>query len=545
MRSILALGVVMVMSSVGAAEGPRRPGANHHLGDESFVAAFGRAPTDADPEPVRMHTHLVYVRAYLGARPATSPALASRRAELLGYLDEYIAAGITPRNTYVPWRSPVFIDADDRICAVGYLIERSVGRALPEQIAATQRLSYLEDIAAAMPEVGAWVEASGLTLEELASIQPGYEGPEVQHENGWDKEKRPDGPFHEVIAGYSIDGTFKRGQMTGTWKRTSETGVVMGTGTFDAGRGAWKSVRADGRVLAEGPFVNSRAAGTWKIYHASGRLAATGPMKKGKRAGTWTFFYDEPGKKKLASGEFADGQVIGGWKHFDVQGKLVATAVGDAWGDDGLTLVIQPGADGVRHEITQGEPANARRIDAFYFEDEKLFVSHGDMYDARGNKLERTGDAWTARACNWDAKQKKAAAAGQTGRLYHLLGRQSWDVAANAPRPEACAETPTPVPAKRAAKYATMLATTKTLHAPMPVWSIREAPAPAADPEDDSSGDGATALAPEAPPIFEDNPLDMTTMLADGMRWYMEWPHVDETFVAVYATMPGYNRPNY
>jgi len=549
MRSILALVVVVAMSSIGAADGIR-PGANHHLGDDSFVAAFGRPPTDADPEPVRMHVHLAYVRALLAARPATSASLEGRRAELLGYLDDYIAAGTTPHNTYVARRSPVFIDADGRICAVGYLIERSVGRALPERIAAEHRLSYLEDIAAAMPEVRAWVASSGFSLEELASIQPGYTGPDVQHRNGWDKEARPDGAYHEVTAGYSIDGTFKRGQMVGVWKRTSEKGVLVGTGTFKAGAGTWKSLRADGGVLAQGPFANSRASGTWKFFHPSGRLAATGPMKKGKRAGTWTFFYDEPGKVKLASGQFEDGEVIGGWKHFDPKGQLVATAIGHSWGDDGLTLIIQPGADGVRHEITQGEPANDRRLDAFYLGDEKLYVARDAMYDARGNKLERSGDAWTARACKWDAKQKRAAAAGATGRLYHLIGRQSWDEAANAPKPEECAAVATPVPAKRAAKLSAMLASTKTLHAPIPVWSVGESdpgPEDASDPSEDVAATDAGAF--QEPPvrsIVEDNPVDMTTMLADHMKWYMEWPHIDDTFVAVYATMPGYTgAPNY
>jgi hypothetical protein len=44
--------------------------------------------------------------------PATSPARAARRALLLGYLGDYIARGITPRNTYVSWQNPVFIDAE-------------------------------------------------------------------------------------------------------------------------------------------------------------------------------------------------------------------------------------------------------------------------------------------------------------------------------------------------------------------------------------------------------------------------------------------------
>src|SRR3954465_9810351 len=151
-----------------------RPGANHPLGDDSFVARFGRLPTAADDEHVRMQLHLAFVRAWLAARPATGPERAGRPAELLGYPDDYIARGATPSNAHLPWRTAVFIDDAGVICAVGYLIERSVGRALAERIAAAHRYDFLEDIAAAMPEVDAWIRSSGFTLDELASIQPAY-----------------------------------------------------------------------------------------------------------------------------------------------------------------------------------------------------------------------------------------------------------------------------------------------------------------------------------------------------------------------------------
>jgi len=49
--------------------------------------------------------------------------------------------GITPVNDYVPDRNPCSsIDRGGQICAVGYLIERSVGRGVAEGIAATHRL---------------------------------------------------------------------------------------------------------------------------------------------------------------------------------------------------------------------------------------------------------------------------------------------------------------------------------------------------------------------------------------------------------------------
>src|SRR5215218_7794094 len=125
-----------------------RSGANHHVGDESFVAAFGRAPTAADDERVRMTTHLQHVHDWLASRPATRPDLAAKRAALLAALDRYIAKGSTPKNADLPWRTPVFIDEEGTICAVGYLIESGVDRARPEKIAKLHRFDFIEDIAA-------------------------------------------------------------------------------------------------------------------------------------------------------------------------------------------------------------------------------------------------------------------------------------------------------------------------------------------------------------------------------------------------------------
>src|SRR5207237_4858677 len=121
-----------------------------------------------------------------GPRPAATSERGRPRAELLGYLDEYHARSITAENGHLPWRTAVFIDDRGAICAVGYLIERSVGRALPEKIAAAHRYDFLEDIAAAMPEVDGWIRSSGFTLDELASIQPAYSSPNVETWRTWD-----------------------------------------------------------------------------------------------------------------------------------------------------------------------------------------------------------------------------------------------------------------------------------------------------------------------------------------------------------------------
>jgi hypothetical protein len=516
-----------------------RPGANHHLGDDSFVARFGREPTPADGEPLRMRVHLQYVRDLLASRPATQPALAERRTALLGYLDEYIAKGTTPVNSYVPYRNPVFIDRDGTICAVGYLIERSAGRALAETIADAHRLDYLEDIAAAMPAVASWVAGSGLSLDELASIQPGYPGPDVMHLTGWlakatsDDDWQPplgttlpdDGHYHVVKRGVTIDGAVTAKQMVGVWKRTRE-GAVLGTGTFKRGNGVWTSFRANGTKLAEGPFTRSHPDGEWRFYHPSGRVAAIGHMRDGARHGTWTFFYDTETHSKLSVGRFRNGETLGRWRHFDEAGALVATSDGRAW--TGLSLTVEPASDGVRREIHQGIPAESYRLVGFYKGNDRLYVDEaGTMFDGRSMNVEKTDEGWIERRCEWKKSTRAAAKAGDATRLHgKLMAGQDSD----------CRAIPTPMGSKRARRYEALLASRSIAHGEIPTFDIDPAPAKPAV---------ATAAEPDADAADDDRGVDagvddMASYLANSMTWYIEWPHVDGSFMAVYDTLPGY-----
>jgi hypothetical protein len=86
-RALIVLSIFTASTSHALPPGEHgrgfRDGANHHLGDDSFVANHHRAPTASDSEATRMHEHLVYVRELLGARPATRPELAATRTRLL------------------------------------------------------------------------------------------------------------------------------------------------------------------------------------------------------------------------------------------------------------------------------------------------------------------------------------------------------------------------------------------------------------------------------------------------------------------------------
>jgi hypothetical protein len=537
----LALATTTFALPPGAEQRGFRDGANHHLGDDSFVARVGRAPTSADSEQLRMQTHLTYVRELLAHRPPTRPELAARRAELLGYLDEYIAKGVAPRNEALPWRSPVFIDDDGNICAVGYLIQRSVGRARAEQIARAHRYDFLEDIAGAMPEVRAWVESSGLTLDELASIQPGYEQPAVEDWVRWNVAKLPppDGAYRDAVT----TGAWRHRRMEGTWTRTAGDAVV-GRGELRHGSGTWTSFYPDGSKMAEGPMVRNDPDGAWTLFHPSGNVAAEGRFTRGLRDGEWRFYYDTRRRTPIATGSFARGALVGEWRHYDLAGKLLArsttTSSGDGFGQ--YLLHVVPGRDGVVHEVDMIGGPDVNRLDAFVHGGERLYVfqpARDDIYDADGNQLTTDGHTWFAAPCHWSAKRRRIAHAADISTLHELLSGFHFQ----RDKPEPVCGAPVAVSAARARRIEHLLAQQHLVRSVTPEFVRRlalghELVGP--DAGDDSH------LPDEYGSEDAGSLDDLPELLAANMIWYIEWPHIDRRFIRLFRTIPGYwrGRPN-
>jgi MORN repeat variant len=495
-----------------------RPGANHHTGDDGFVAHLGRPPRPGE-EKLRMHEHFVAARARLAAQKATRPELEAMRQKILAHLDDYIAKGTTPENTHLPWRTPVFIDDHNTICAVGYLIEQTAGRPLAEKIAQQHRYDFIEDIAKDMPEVRAWVEASGFTLDELGQIQPGYPGPDVLLWHEWmvaGDAKIEDGAYEQDNG----RGVFRHHKMEGTWARQAEDGTRLGTGRFRHGNGKWTSYFASGAKLAEGSFVDNVPDGTWRIYHQSGNLAAEGNFENGQRSGHWRFYYDLPNRTPIAVGRFSRGYVSGTWRHYDAKGALLATSVVDTpatfhkenqlfW-SIGYLIDVVPSADHIEHQIHQGsidgEPV---RLDELTSADgqERVYLrgSSDDVFDVDGHKLVSVDGGWRADDCHWSKARKRAARAGDVsalhGQIFHATD-------------ETC-DAGTLVPQARAERITALVHSMDEVRAARPSF-IKE-------------------LALE-----REMPEDLTNVIASSMSLDIEWPHVDGRFVELYQTLPGY-----
>ena len=509
-----------------------RPGANHHTGDDGFVADLGREPTPGE-EKLRMHEHFVAVRARLAALPATRPDLEGKRHQLLAALDTYIGQGVTPDNDVLPWRTPVFIDDKGVICAVGFLIQQSAGRPLAEKVAAAHRYSFIEDIAKDMPEVRAWVAESGFTLDELGQIQPGYQGPEVMQFHPFDLAKHRTGDDESADAPHVDDGPYDHDGMTGAiekrlmegpWELSNAAGIVLGSGTFHHGAGTWTSFYADGAKMAEGAFAHNRPSGTWKFFHGTGYLAAEGRFQAGQRTGTWKFYYDTAAQTPIAIGAFTpSGYVTGTWKHFASTGKLLLTSSTDEvpaqWEEyhplfwsAAYRLQLQP-RDGITHRIHTGTiSGDSHRLDELATTDgrERAYLRYDDntLFDTAGHKLVSVDGTWRADDCKWSAARRRAAKSGDIAALHGLIYKATDEV---------CAQGELVAP-DRAARLTRLAGSLTTVRAASPELLEKVA-----------LGDQAAAAS-------------LTDTLAANMSLDIEWPHVDGKFVALFETLPGYTR---
>lgn len=166
----------------GSAPASGRTSINAVIGDMSYLHAFDLKPTERVPDQIRIRTHLQYVERILRTRSVEhlSDEQIINRENHLDNLREYYQAGEFPHNDGHPdSRRPTFISKDGNICAVGYLIEKSLGRKIVEKINQQYKYSFIQNID--HPIFDDWVESSGFTIHELAMIQPQY-GPIIVEE---------------------------------------------------------------------------------------------------------------------------------------------------------------------------------------------------------------------------------------------------------------------------------------------------------------------------------------------------------------------------
>jgi len=149
---------------------------------------------------------------------------------------------------------------------------------------------------------------------------------EIDIENRYDDSGKLiySGPFKEGIPvgihrEYNSDGTVRIAKIY------NDNGVLISEGIVDdAGNrnGPWKDYSADGTVMAEGAYVNSRRNGAWKFYNAAGRLEQAGSYSNGRIDGTWRWYYPEG--ELLREEDYYQGRRDGQYTEYTRTGEIIA-----------------------------------------------------------------------------------------------------------------------------------------------------------------------------------------------------------------------------
>ncbi|MGH7714118.1 MAG: hypothetical protein ACREOG_22750 [Gemmatimonadaceae bacterium] len=149
----------------------------------AVVVLVAESPSLAPPldrhirhETERLQAHFDSVDVELAARnmSALSQEQRGSRTQLVAWLREYRDAATFPLNNGVSPRTvPIFRDARGVLCAMAYLIQRSGRGDLVADIAASRNTAYIGELADD-PRLIAWLDSTGLSVDEAARIQPAY-----------------------------------------------------------------------------------------------------------------------------------------------------------------------------------------------------------------------------------------------------------------------------------------------------------------------------------------------------------------------------------
>jgi hypothetical protein len=177
-KNLFYLSLICIATFFGCNQVPasNTQSVNAVIGDQSFIEKYGHQPDATTDNTLRIKTHLEYVEGILRNRDISNlpSALQEQRNHLLDVLHNYWTKSVFPTNYDYTERKPCFIDKDDNICAVGYLIEQTAGRKVAEEI--NRKFKYEELLAMNDQNIDDWIVNSGLTKEECAMIQPTYGG---------------------------------------------------------------------------------------------------------------------------------------------------------------------------------------------------------------------------------------------------------------------------------------------------------------------------------------------------------------------------------
>lgn len=173
----------------------------------------------------------------------------------------------------------------------------------------------------------------------------------------------------------------------------NDNGLLLSEGIVDeAGKynGKWKDLFPNGKVRAEGQYVDSRRTGPWKFYNIGGKVEQTGSYNNGRPDGVWNWYYEDGTLLKeeeyfqgqrdgtsteysitgdiLAQGQYSDGEQNGEWKYkvgdLTENGKFITGLKDGIW-----RTVYSNGKLKFKGNFIQGNPDGQQ---VFYYENGKM-----------------------------------------------------------------------------------------------------------------------------------------------------------------------------
>ena len=205
------------------------------------------------------------------------------RAELISWLRDYRNAGRFPENDRFANRQvPFFRDSHGTLCAMAYLIDRSGRGDIVENVASTRNNAFIHELTDD-PALVAWLDRSGLSVDEAARIQPTYGGQVIVVDNG-DRVSRPYAILSMGLGSVSM-GTAALNVFAPT-RASGGIGLLSGAATIVAGAEHLRDRGGNKRMAQADLTVGSLTAAAalysliFKVKPLS-RTAAAKPVSEG------------------------------------------------------------------------------------------------------------------------------------------------------------------------------------------------------------------------------------------------------------------------
>jgi antitoxin component YwqK of YwqJK toxin-antitoxin module len=130
----------------------------------------------------------------------------------------------------------------------------------------------------------------------------------------------PNGPAAFYEHGVCIGkGSFENRQKNGDWVEYKDGLESHGAYVYDRKQGPW-TVSKNGRVVAQGEFLDDERAGRWDFYDDNGKTRASGTFDNGHRVGDWTQWQPDG---SYCAGTYENDYQEGLWTYYSPSGQLM------------------------------------------------------------------------------------------------------------------------------------------------------------------------------------------------------------------------------